>query len=372
MTLADLGTVLKLTTGGIIGAVLYWSLYGREKTEDEINRDRENSAHSNSGNIGLNSSGSFRHKRSRSGSNLTSSTGGGGDSNAQLIDLLHNTMIEYILNEKTSHVITIDSTATLDYALMRMNENQVISLPVVDLSTKQYIGMLSIVDIAAFLSQFPSEDSPNTPVSEVLKYNRVPFLPLYVNSPIQMLIHVMAHHVPQVPIMSRQTIVVDIVSRLNVLSFINENIEALGNKANSSIKSLDLLSKTISTVNQNSKVIEAINLMNVEQTTELAVIDDEGKIVGNFSAADLRKLSIYSFNRCYEPISKFITLEPENLNIVIPSTTLRSTICKFVENDAPILWIVDNQMKPVSSITHIGLMKYLLNLSTSLSDTSTI
>jgi len=371
MTLADLGTVLKLTTGGIIGAVLYWSLYGREQTEEELNNNNSNNSNLNNSSGGINN----RHKRSKSGSNLISSSGGiggsGSDGNLQqLIDLLHHTMIEYILNEQTSHVITIDSTATLDYALMRMNENQVISLPIVDLSTKQYIGMLSIVDIAAFLGQFPSEDSPNTPVSEVLKYNRVPFLPLYVNSPIQMLIHVMAHHVPQVPIMSRQTIVVDIVSRLNVLSFIHENIEALGSKSNSSIKSLDLLSKTISTVNQNSKVIDAINLMNVEQTTELAVIDDNGKIIGNFSASDLRKLSIYSFNRCYEPISKFITLEPENLNIVTPSTTLRSTIEKFVEHEAPILWIVDNQMKPVSSITQISLMKYLLNLSTSLSDSS--
>ncbi|EGC37722.1 hypothetical protein DICPUDRAFT_91572 [Dictyostelium purpureum] len=352
--MASFGTVLKVIGGGVAGAFFYHFFTHDNNNDQQINNGE------NISNINL------RNSRNR----ITTSSSGSQSQldygTHNLIDLLQNTLIEYILCDETSHVITIDSQATLDYALMRMNESNVTSLPIVDLQHKKYIGMLSIIDICSFLGQFTNSDSPNTPVGDVLKYNREPFLPLYVNSPIQLLIHIMTH-VPQVPIYasSSETIVVDIVSRLNVIKFIHENIEDLGLKSNASIKSLGLLSKQICSIDSDSRVIDAINLLNSEQVTEIAVINKEGKLIGTFSASDLRKLSIYTFNQCYEPINKFVKLDQDQLIVVSPSSSLSQTIKKFVENNAQICWIVDNQMKPISSITQLSLMKYFLNLSTS-------
>eukprot|EP01132_Coremiostelium_polycephalum_P000497 gene497-625_t len=355
--------------GAGVGAFLYWAFFGHTPEEEEIlNQHLLDSNNNNNNNInsGHNQhSTPNRHRRSKSNSLTLSQEI---NTISALTDLLQNTLIEYILNDETHQVITIDSTSSLDYALMRMSESNVNSLPVVDLQFKKYIGMLSIIDIASFLSQFPSKDSPNTPVSEVLKYNREPFLPLFVNSPIQLLIHIMTHHVSQVPIMSNQTIVVDIVSRLNVIKFIHENIESLGPKSNLSVRGLGILSESISIINSNQTVLDAIKLLNLDQVTELAVVDENKKIIGCFSASDLRKLSVYSFNRCTEPISQFIKLNPEELNYITPSSTLRSAVRKFAENDAQTLWIVDTQMQPVSSITQRSLMKYFLNLSTQITN----
>ncbi|KYQ91499.1 hypothetical protein DLAC_07257 [Tieghemostelium lacteum] len=290
-----------------------------------------------------------------------------GDQSSQgIVDLFRNTLIEFILSDETNNVVTIDSQATLDYALMSLNENNVSSLPVVDLEHKKYIGTLSIVDIAAYVGKFPNQDTPNTLVSEVLKYNREPFVPLYVNSSIQLLIHIMTHvNNCQVPIMSQNGIVVDMVSRRSLLKFVHENIECLGSKSNNTVKSLDLLSNTISTIDSNQKVIDAINILNRDHITELAVIDPEtSKLVGSFSASDLRKLSTYTFNRCYEPISKFINLDSDAVILASPNSSLRLVIKKFVENDCEILWITDASMKPVSSITQISIMKYFLHAIT--------
>ncbi|KAM9968244.1 hypothetical protein ACTFIW_002681 [Dictyostelium discoideum] len=365
--MASFNTILKVFGGAIGGALIYYIITTGNNNNNNNSNNNNNinntEEHQNTDNTsGLTSSGrSGRRALVNSINNSSSDIG----SIHNLIDLLQNTLIEYILTQETSHVITLDSQATLDYALMRMNESNVTSLPIVDLQHKKYIGMLSIVDIATFLGQFPSVESPNTPVGEVLKYNREPFLPLFVNSPIQLLIHIMTHQL-QVPIMSNETIVVDIVSRLNVIKFINENIDELGSKANSSVRSLGLLSKEIFSIDMDSRVIDAINLLNSEQITELAVIDKDGKLIGTFSPSDLRKLSIYSFNQCYEPISKFIKFPPQDqLILVSPSSTLKATIRKFVDNNAQICWIVDNQLKPISSITQLSLMKFFLNLSTS-------
>eukprot|EP01133_Synstelium_polycarpum_P015621 gene15621-18561_t len=256
-----------MAAAGAAGGLIYWFT---KQEENQIN-----------GVLDAESRQQSQHRRTRS---LNSSQG----SDSSLQDLLQNTLIEYILGDDTHHVITIDSTASLDYSLMRMNERDVISLPIVDLAHKRYIGMLSIIDVCAYLGQFPSEVAPNISVAEILKFNREPFLPLYVNSPIQFLIHIMTQRVPQVAIMSNETIVVDIVSRLNVIKFIYENLEALGNKSNYSITSLSLLSKSICTIEASAKVIDAINKLNNEQLLELAVVNDEGKLVGTFSASDLR------------------------------------------------------------------------------------
>ncbi|KAN0028459.1 hypothetical protein ACTFIV_010304 [Dictyostelium citrinum] len=357
--MASFNTILKVFGGAIGGALIYYIVTAGNNNSNNNSNTEEH--HNTENTSGLTSSGRSSRRA------LTNSINNSNDIGSihNLIDLLQNTLIEYILTQETSHVITLDSQATLDYALMRMNESNVTSLPIVDLQHKKYIGMLSIVDIATFLGQFPSVESPNTPVGEVLKYNREPFLPLFVNSPIQLLIHIMTHQL-QVPIMSNETIVVDIVSRLNVIKFINENIDELGSKANSSVRSLGLLSKEIFSIGMDSRVIDAINLLNSEQITELAVIDKDGKLIGTFSPSDLRKLSIYSFNQCYEPISKFIKFPPQDqLILVSPSSTLKATIRKFVDNNAQICWIVDNQLKPISSITQLSLMKFFLNLSTS-------
>ncbi|EFA76593.1 hypothetical protein PPL_10362 [Heterostelium album PN500] len=348
--------LLKVLIGGAAGAIVYWVM---KKTDEEDAQYRE-TLQQERNNAGPQAN---RRLRTLSNSSLLENQNVAGN----LIDLLQNTLIEYILGQDTHHVITIDSTATLDYALMRMNESNVSSLPIVDLQNKRYIGMLSIIDVCSYLGAHnPTEVAPNTSVAEVLKYNREPFLPLYVNSPIQLLIHIMTQKVPQVAIMSNDTIVVDIVSRLNVIKFIYENIEALGSKSNYSIASLNLMSKSVCTIKSSEKVIDAINKLNSDQVTELAVVHPEtGLLVGSFSASDLRKLSIYTFNRCYEPISSFIKLREDidENQLINPSSTLRSTIRKMVEHEAPILWVVDSQMKPISCVSQLKQKDRFLSLA---------
>ncbi|EGG18788.1 hypothetical protein DFA_02527 [Cavenderia fasciculata] len=382
ITSGTLNTLVKILASGAAGAVIYWVIkktsieddqiqqileYERRQYQLQLQQQQFQQQQSTSSSSLQSSSGGINHKRSRSLSNST-------DASISLVDLLQNTLIEYILGDDTHNVITIDSLSTLDYALMRMNENNVTSLPVVDLQHKQYIGMLSIVDVCSFLGSQPTNEfAPNTSVAEVLKYNREPFVPLFVNSPIQLLIHIMTQRVSQVAIMSNETVVVDIVSRLNVIKFIYDNIEALGNKSSASLSSLSLLSKSITTINSSQKVIDALHKLNNEHITEIAVVNDDGHLIGSFSSSDLRKLSIYTFNRCLEPISMFIKVSEDPLAIdesiiINPSSTLRSTIRKFVESESPILWIVDNQNKPVSAVTQLSLLKYFLNLSTSMND----
>lgn len=310
----------------------------------------------------------------------------GQDSTSALSDLLQNTAIEYILTPTSKPVILIEYHSTtdeyrssIDFALMLMEDNNIVSIPVVCLEKRRYLGMLNVLDIVAYLaSNFTSSSQSENKqelatalrtasVAEVLKSNREPFLPLYATSPLTLLLHVMTTLADEVPIMGSECQIVNIVHRVDVLKFIQDNIDTLGVRADYEIHTLvdSLHISALETVDTNSSVVEALQIMDKTGVSELAIVNTAGKLEGNLVAADLRRLSMYNLPRLYEPVSKFVSASQDGIVWVEPSATLRSVINKFVETKAPVVWIVDSStsFRPIDSITLRTIMKLLLDFA---------
>jgi len=310
----------------------------------------------------------------------------GQDSASALSDLLQNTGIEYITTPTSKAVILIEYHSTtdeyrssIDFALMLMEDNNIVSIPVVCLEKRRYLGMLNVLDIVAYLAaNFTSSSQENrqelaaalrtVSVAEVLKSNREPFLPLYATSPLTLLLHVMTTLADEVPIMGSEFQIVNIVHRLDVLKFIQDNIETLGSRADCAIHTLvGALHGTsvLETVDTNSSVVDAIKIMDKTGVSELAIVNSTGKLEGNLVAADLRRLSMYNLPRLYEPVSKFVSTSPDCIVWVEPSSTLHNVISKFVETKTPVVWIVDSStsFRPIDAITQRTIMKLLLDFA---------
>jgi len=307
------------------------------------------------------------------------------DSSSALSDVLQNTAIEYILTPTSKPVILIEYNSTtdpyrssIDFSLMLMEDNNIVSIPVVCLEKRRYLGMLNVLDIVAYLaSHFTSSQHENrqelaaalrtVSVAEVLKSNREPFLPLYATSPLTLLLHVMTTLADEVPIMGGEFQIVNIVHRLDVLKFIQDNIDTLGSRADCAvrtfIRSSSQSSSDLETINTDTSVVDALRIMDKAGVSELAIVNSTGKLEGNLVAADLRRLSMYNLDRLYEPVSKFVPTSPDRLVWVEPSSTLRQVISKFVDTKTPVVWVVDSSssFRPVDSITLRTIMKLLLD-----------
>lgn len=295
------------------------------------------------------------------------------DATSVLSDLLVNTSVEYLLGPNRS-VIVIEYRDSIDHVLMVMEENNIVSVPVVDLEKRRYVGMLNVLDIVGFLSTSYStnwsEDLPNLSVAEVLKTNREPFLPLYTTSPVALLLHVMTSLANEVPIMGTEGQIVNVVSRYDVLRFIQENLDALGPKVDASVQSLMQLTSSVESVEADTKVVDSLRLMIKKGVSELAVVNSAsstgqggGVLVGNLCASDFRRLSVFNFSRVNEPVSKFICPDPSALVSVDSNASLRTVIQKFVNTQTSVMWVVDSSFRPIGSITLKNITKLILNLA---------
>jgi len=162
--------------------------------------------------------------------------------------------------------------------------------------------------------------------------------------------------------------IINIANRVDVLRFVQENIDVLGLRADVAVRRL-LGSlhgvNVLETIDVDSRVVDALGIMDKTGVSELAIVNTSGRLEGNLVAADLRRLSVYNLSRLYEPVSKFASASPDSIVWVEPSATLRHVISKFVETKTPVVWIVDNatSFHPIDSITLRGIMKLLLDFS---------
>jgi len=306
------------------------------------------------------------------------------ESTNAISDLLQNTSIEYLLSPPSKPVVVIEYNSitdeyrsSIDFALMLMEENNIVSIPVVCLEKRKYVGMLNVLDIVGYLaSKFTSKENEqevasslrSVSVSEVLKSNREPFLPLYATSPLTLLLHVMTTLADEVPVMGSESQILNIATRVDVLRFVQDNIDILGPRADCTVRTLLESLRGVSvleTIDADSQVADAIRIMDKSGGSELAIVSATGRLEGNLIPADLRKLSAYNLVRLYEPVSKFVSTNPDSIVWVEPSSTLRRVIAKFVETKTPVIWIVDNStsFRPVDSITLRSMMKLLLDFT---------
>jgi len=261
---------------------------------------------------------------------------------------------------------------------MLMEDYNIVSIPVVCLEKRRYVGMLNVLDIVSFLATNFNNQSENkqelaatlrsVSVAEVLKSNREPFLPLYATSPLTLLLHVMTTLADEVPIMDNDCQIVNVANRFEVLRFIQENIEVLGPKADGTVRSLLHSINGISvldTIDSDTRVVDALSIMDKTGVSELAIVNTVGRLEGNLVAADLRRLSVYNLSRIFEPVSKFVSASTSSIVWVEPSASLRYVINKFVETQTPVVWVVDDSTsnRPIDSITLRSIMKLLLDLT---------
>jgi len=311
------------------------------------------------------------------------------ESSSALSDLLKNTSIEYLLTPTKKPVTVIEYRSSVDeyrssvdYALMLMADLNIVAIPVICLEKRRYVGMLNVLDIISFLaSRFNSPDKTledkreeelaaelrSVSVAEVMKYNREPFLPLYLTSPLTLLVHIMSSLADEVPIMGSEYQIVNIANRVDVLRFIADNIDVLGARADALVSSLLPRREpgTLATIDIDTRVVDALALMDKTGVQELAIVNAFGKLEGNLCAADFRRLSTYNLARLYEPVSKFVSLGQDSAVCVEPECTLRFIINKFVDTRTTVVWMVDNfsSTRPVDSISIRSIMQMLLDFA---------
>lgn len=339
------------------------------------------------------------------------------------IEDLKQTLTVQDLVPQHRHMIVFNVNDKIEDVMQVLADNNILSAPVIDLDRSgQFVGNVDVLDLCTYIyrqcaSQYVQDQNaqssqcnqegcaPTSPVSSattpttatkedvnvlidrITKEERTlqncpyidlglmkdnvgkivnlsdanPFKPVFANSPLMLLLQQFGEGVHRVPVMDQNGNIVNIISQTNVVHFFsNPDRLKLLKKGAKTLRELALGMRTPLSVSQTSRVLEALFIMQESKVNGLAVLDDEGRIVGSLSTSDLRRLTVHTLNRLTETLQEFLSLDkPQLPPTVTPSTTLNATIMILASEHIHRVWVIDEQQKPIGIVTLTDIIKKL-------------
>jgi len=245
------------------------------------------------------------------------------------IELAKKTKVRDLLQSRKrefAHGITrFVFSDSLKHVLEVLQKQNILSAPVMD---KELIGMIDIVDIAYFALDFYNKriqsndwkgdctaDFFNKPVGELINYsaNDLPYI-VDEDSHLADVIRLFggngAVHAPKphrATVMNSDGMICGIISQSDLVWFINSTKSQLP---------ASLLSRTMTSLNQvkgcvscrlDTPFSETLSLLYLNKVGAVALLDDQFRLCGNFSASDLTSLSHKSFDYFSGSTIQFLT-----------------------------------------------------------------
>lgn len=282
---------------------------------------------------------------------------------------------------KEGEVVTLQLTDSVEKAVKVLTEAGIQSAPVLE-ESGAVVGFVDRVDIAAFVADAAPQDSELkrdeleslkiagraialVPLSQVINRSGADaLLEVFETSPASEALTFFAGGAHRCVLFSGDKAVANVVSQSNFVAHMAANLQFGPTKeiAAQKIKDLGFSEGHLKliTVGAGQTVLEAVKVMKKEGVSALAVVDAEGKLVGNFSASDLKGLFRQRIPDFLKTVQAFLEAHsPASLKPVVGSAeaTLQETCKQLADNKLHHVFLVDADQKPFGLISQTDLCK---------------
>jgi len=266
----------------------------------------------------------------------------------------------------------IDSMDTVLEALQVLKQGNIVSAPVWDKERSTFLGFIDVLDIICLIfDKMTVDDILNEKGSVQSKISSMqikeaanisesnPWCPVYIGKPLLSVMDMFSSggQLYRVPIADEQGKVVSIISQSKVVEFLNDIIKQFGNAAERSVGEC-FSPKFVASIHFDDLVINAFLKITETGLHGLAVIDDDGVLVGNISASDMK--SVIIDNLCAglkEPVSVVMKRSAETFErpframYCFTTDTLQQVLQIFTTEQIHRLYIVDAEKKLLGVIS---------------------
>jgi len=219
-----------------------------------------------------------------------------------------------------SALVVVTDVTTVQQTLRILSEANVLSAPVVNDRTKEFLGFVDMLDIAGWVlaywkeksssyesGHFPTREFFHTPICSVLNFSSVnPEVVIDKDKSIAQLIDLVCNTLThRVAVLDKETsCIVNVLSQSDIVAFSHANLDALGSKAQLAINNLN--PKHPIFVRIDTAFIDALELLYANRISGLALVDEDYHLCGNLSASDLRGLAPFSFDFFNRSVLNFL------------------------------------------------------------------
>ncbi|MES1912586.1 MAG: hypothetical protein MHM6MM_004837 [Cercozoa sp. M6MM] len=301
------------------------------------------------------------------------------NSGSQVARELFDSCAQELMRENVGHfdkpacgrVIEIASDASVRQALELLSQHGILSAPVRDVSVQQgtwiqkYMGLLDMYDIVDFTLSVADQEGTTPWHDAFARYTVAQLMQQKSRKWLQQGDQVFA------PVASDTSLFDAFVLmskyRLHRLCVIDENDELSNIITQSAVvaKLPDLMSllpeitleqvglgkpKTVFAVKSSQKVLAAFQELYLRRVGGIAVLGDNGELIGNISARDLRSVigDKAKYPRLFDTVASFCARAPAT---VTPQDTLLTVVQRMIDHKVHRLYLVDADNKPCGVVS---------------------
>jgi len=179
-----------------------------------------------------------------------------------------------------------------------------------------------------------------------------------LSTPVIQLIETFSAGIHRVPVVDDTNQILNFISQSDVLRYLAQNVFLMEN-GDSSVDSLGLVNRVVHYVRDVANAVLALSILATKRVSAIPVLDSNDRIVGTFSASDLKGIGAQDYPKLQGSLKQF--LEEHNFKSLFPLTcfpsdTLEYVLFKLVAARIHRLWVVsehNNQLIGVLSITDV-------------------
>jgi len=294
--------------------------------------------------------------------------------------LLAKTYVEDIHGiEEKSEIITVEQKEPISSAFKKLIKHNLLAVPLI-LQDGSYYGFLEILDIIAWIVNLLGEHVltkedvdiekleafKSATVKQVMTYpisKKSIFRPFKLKTSLLSAMEELARGIHRIPVVDDEGKLVNIITQGSILKFIQKNMSLLGAKKEMKLFSMYFKStQYVMSLSHHEKAIEAFRLLGITKVGAVAIVDDDGKLIGNCSARDLKRsastLSHQFIARLFKPLSQY--LGDQELVTATPNDTLELVIKRVVEKNIHRIYVLDEEKKPQGLFSLSDILEELL------------
>jgi CBS domain-containing protein len=306
--------------------------------------------------------------------------------------LLEAMMIE---NWVRKRLVLVGHNQPLDKALARLNRHKISSVPVINEDTGAIKGILDSLDVVNYLSQVLEQDPIQAArwdfnlraVSDLLENSKKKTMVMSNSSSMYEALQELSkgrsppHRVMVVdqqcqPHLQSQEepFILGVFSQTDILRFLGENpywmnISAKSHKTLKELLNNQYFEKVV-TIEQTVPAYLGFRKISESDTSGVAVIDGDGRIVANLSASNIRGISRRNFHLMNRPLFEFLQRDRRRGWWTMPITirendTLEKAVLQFCASRVHQMYVVDDNGKPTAVITPTDLITHFVESYTS-------
>jgi CBS domain-containing protein len=268
-------------------------------------------------------------------------------------------------------------------------DNHILSAPIWDKQQQKWSGLVDMKDFVAYILYLfgrrkqEGNGNPTSPViaehsGQIVDFSkRNPFVQISSTSTVQELLKSFTDrglHRMAVVSATDPNHVMAMVSQSTIVGWLVDNEQKLGRQIHNSVQQLGVGAlgtiKKVIQLKKSSLLIDAFQLLRDQNLQGIAIVDDDGKFVGNISASDLQfcvdeNLSFLSYpiEDLFDshPYRKFIARGPI---VCLPSWSLIEVMRLMVEARVHRIYVVDSMknFRPIGVITMTDILDAITDL----------